>query len=67
MSLNVVVPMGYLHERYFGRPCCAKCGELVVAPESSEHLSGYEVRHIWVCDGCNYMFETMIRFNAAGG
>jgi uncharacterized protein YhaN len=41
-------------------------GELMVAPESSEYLSGDEVRHIWICDGCDYPFETLIRFNVAG-
>ena len=58
------MPMSY--ERYFGRPSCAKCGELMVAPESSEYLSGDEVHHIWICDGCDYPFETLIRFNVAG-
>ena len=66
MSLNVAVPMSYVHERYFGRPSCAKCGELVMAPESSKHVSGYCIRHMWACDGCDYRFETLIRFNAAG-
>jgi hypothetical protein len=66
MTLHVSVPMSYVHERYFGRPSCAKCGELMMAPESSGYLSGYDIRHIWVCDGCDYRFETLIRFNAAG-
>ena len=66
MTLNVAVPMSYVHERYFGRPSCAKCGELVMAPEFSEYLSCYDVRHMWVCDGCDYRFETLIRFGAAG-
>jgi hypothetical protein len=66
MMLHVAVPMSYVHERYFGRPSCAKCGELMMAPESSEYLCGYDIRHIWVCDGCDYRFETLIRFNAAG-
>ena len=66
MTRNIAVPMSYVHERYFGRPSCAKCGELMMAPESSKYLSGDEVRHIWICDGCDYPFETLIRFNAAG-
>ena len=59
------MPMSYVHERYFGRPSCAKCGELMMAPESSGYL-WCEVRHICVCDGCDYPFETLIRFNATG-
>jgi hypothetical protein len=66
MTHNVAVPMSYVHERYFGRPSCAKCGKLVMVPEFSEYLSGYNVRHMWVCDGCDYRFETLIRFGAAG-
>jgi RNase P subunit RPR2 len=65
MTLQVAVPMSYVHERYFGRPSCAKCGELIMAPDSSEYRSGSDIRHIWACDGCNYRFETSIRFNAA--
>ena len=65
MTLHVAVPMRYIHERYFGRPSCPKCGELVIAPESSECLSGHDIRHSWVCDGCDYRFKTLIRFNAA--
>ena len=66
MTLNVAVPMSYIHEQYFGRPSCAKCGELVMAPEFSEYLSSYDVRHMWVCDRCDYRFETLTRFGAAG-
>jgi hypothetical protein len=63
MTLGIAVPMSYVHERYCGRPSCAQCGELMMAPESSEHLNGNDVRHVWLCDGCNYWFETLVRFN----
>ena len=66
MTVQVAVPMRYIHERYFGRPACPKCGELMMASQSSEYLGGRNVRHKWVCDGCNYRFETLIRFNVAG-
>ena len=29
---GIIMPMSYVHERYFGRPSCAKCGELMMAP-----------------------------------
>jgi RNase P subunit RPR2 len=64
MILHMAVPMSYAHERYFGRPSCPKCGELIMAPNSSEYRSGSDIRHIWACDGCDYRFETSIRFNA---
>jgi hypothetical protein len=67
MALQTATPMRYLHERYFGRPSCPKCGESMMAsehPEFSECLYGSEVRHHWVCDGCDNRFETLIKFVA---
>ena len=64
MTLQVAVPMRFIHERYFGRPACPKCGELMMASQSSEYVSRHNVRHNWVCDGCDYRFETLIRFKA---
>jgi hypothetical protein len=69
MTLQVVVPMSHLHERYFGRPSCPNCGETMTAsehPEFSECLSGDEIRHFWACDGCDNRFDTVVKFNAAG-
>ncbi len=44
MTRHVAVPTRYVHERYFGRPSCPKCGNLMIAPESSERLNGYYIR-----------------------
>jgi C4-type Zn-finger protein len=65
MTLNVAVPLRYLHERYFGRPSCPQCGELMMAPEFSEFLKGDDIRHSWACDGCDYRFKTLVTFEAA--
>jgi hypothetical protein len=65
MTLTVAVPMSYVHERYFGRPSCPKCGELVMAPEFSEYRGSHEIRHSWLCDGCHYRFESSVFFEAA--
>jgi hypothetical protein len=62
MTLQVAVPMSYLHERYFGRPSCPNCGETMMAsehPEFSECLSGDEIRHFWACDRCDNQFDTL--------
>jgi hypothetical protein len=64
MTLNAAVPMNYVHERYLGRPCCPKCGELLIAPESSKYLSGDDIRHSWLCEECEFPFETAISLNA---
>jgi uncharacterized protein with PIN domain len=68
MTPQVVVPLRYLHERYFGRPSCPRCGELLMAPEHpefSERLSGVEIRHFWVCEACNNRFDTVVKFETA--
>jgi hypothetical protein len=61
MTLRVTVPTSYIHETYLGRPSCPKCGELLMAPEYSECLSRNDIRHFWMCEKCDYGFETLIR------
>lgn len=68
MTLQVAAPMRYFHERYFGRPCCPKCGELMIAPESLEFSacgSGDEIRNFWLCDGCSHRFDSLVKFKPA--
>lgn len=46
---KAAAPMRFFHERYFGRPCCPKCGEPLMAaeyPEFSECRSGDVIRRI---------------------
>ena len=68
MTLQIGVPMDYLHERDFGRPSCPRCGELLMAPERPEFfecLSGVKIRHYWLCDRCENRFDTLVKFAAA--
>jgi hypothetical protein len=44
---------------YFFSPC-AQCGNALLAPDWSEHVSERCVRHVWSCDACNYEFETSV-------
>lgn len=37
---------------------CAQCGDALIAPESSECVSEWHVRHLWCCMKCGYRFET---------
>ena len=39
---------------------CAQCGDAIMAPEWSEHVSERCVRHFWSCDACGYEFETSV-------
>jgi hypothetical protein len=66
MTLQLASRMRFFHERYFGRPSCPKCGELMMAPESSEYVGGHDIRHSWMCDECAYPFNTLIRFDGTG-
>jgi predicted RNA-binding Zn-ribbon protein involved in translation (DUF1610 family) len=45
---------------------CAQCGDALVAPQWSEHVSEHCVRHLWSCDECGYEFETSIYFRRTG-
>jgi hypothetical protein len=68
MTLHVAAPMRFLHECYFGRPCCPKCGEPMMAPEYpqfSECSNGNEIRNFWVCDRCDNRFDTLIKLRPA--
>ena len=67
MTLQVAVHLRYLHERYLGRPSCPRCGQLLMAPERpefSECFSGVQIRHFWLCDGCDNRFDTVLKFDA---
>jgi hypothetical protein len=63
MSLLSAVPLRFFHKSYYGRPSCPKCGEAMIAPETSKYLSRCNIGHIWVCEECDYEFETLIRFD----
>ena len=41
-------------------PRCPQCGDTMLAPESSEHLSESNVRHIWSCEACGHGFATCV-------
>jgi hypothetical protein len=41
---------------------CGQCGEALHVPEWSEHLDDCHVRHFWICEACDYKFETLVKF-----
>jgi ribosomal protein L37AE/L43A len=43
---------------------CAQCGEAIVAPTVSEHVTERCVRHVWECEACGYQFETAVYLRA---
>lgn len=48
----------------FGKLPCAQCGAKLIAPVWSEYVDQAKVRHLWICDDCSYLFETVVVFNS---
>jgi len=47
--------------RSFAAPAqCPQCGEVMVAPVSSEFVEGGEIRHHWECESCGDLSSTSI-------
>jgi uncharacterized protein with PIN domain len=47
--------------RTFAAPMrCPQCGDVMVAPVSSEFVEGGEIRHYWECDACGEPSTTSI-------
>jgi hypothetical protein len=46
-------------------PPCAQCGDALIAPIWSEHVSEHCVRHVWSCEACGYEFETAVYLRAS--
>jgi|SRR5947207_2168423 len=63
MGPRISAPRSRIYETYFARCPCRKCGEVLSAPVHSEFLQQRSVRHTWMCDKCDYQFETLIWLN----
>lgn len=48
----------------FGALPCAQCGARLDAPAWSEPVKERQVRHLWNCTDCGYVFETLVVFSA---
>lgn len=47
--------------RSFATPTqCPQCGDVMVAPVSSEFVEGGEIRHHWECESCGEISSTSI-------
>jgi len=40
---------------------CTGCNELLIAPNRSEYVSKYNVRHFWSCETCGHTMDVHIR------
>jgi hypothetical protein len=43
---------------------CAQCGIALKRPVWSEPVDSRQVRHLWNCSDCGYVFETLVFFCA---
>ena len=48
------------HPHLCGPVRCPDCGDVMVAPVSSEFVEGGEIRHHWECDSCGELSSTSI-------
>lgn len=48
----------------FEWPACPRCGEPLLAAESSRLIGRERVRHSWSCDECGYSFQTAVQVRA---
>ena len=44
---------------------CVRCNDQLIAPNWSEFVSEFHVRHFWSCESCGRQFETLDDVRAA--
>jgi transcription elongation factor Elf1 len=49
----------FLGRSKFGAEC-GRCGEEIIAPESSGFLAEGQIRNFWCCSYCGHEFETSV-------
>lgn len=64
MAANSVAAISNTRLATFGALPCAQCGTQLSAPSWSEPVSARQVRHLWNCSDCGYVFETLVVFCA---
>lgn len=63
LSMQTATLFAARHAPYsiFAAPArCPACGDLMVAPISSEFVEGGEVRHHWECESCGEVTSTSV-------
>src|SRR6266480_3025298 len=43
---------------------CGKCGEQLLVPERSEYIDECSVRHVWICEACDYALKLRLACSA---
>jgi hypothetical protein len=50
------------NQRFSCRTSCARCGDILIAPEWSGYVANGHAVHRWNCANCDYQFETRVTF-----
>jgi len=61
MRLEHLCRSGAPSGRYVEWPNCPRCGDAMLAAESSMLVGTDRIQHGWCCDGCGHGFSTTIR------
>ena len=64
MTKTSLTATSTMHLATFGALPCAQCGAGLKAPAWSEPVNERQVRHLWNCSDCGYVFETLVVFCA---
>jgi uncharacterized Zn finger protein len=52
------------HAPYLRLPECPQCGDMLLAPLMSEHVTAFHVRNHWACEECGHTFRKSHTFEA---
>ena len=63
MAPRIHLPDASNRTRTFEMPLCPQCGDTLVAPEHSVHVSERRVRHVWMCEECGHAFQTSVELH----
>jgi hypothetical protein len=58
------VQVSGLHARHLRLPKCPQCGDMLLAPLMSEHVTASHVRNHWACEECGHTFRKSHKFDA---
>jgi transcription elongation factor Elf1 len=64
MTQQSIAPLAFEFRRYMSGPSCPRCGDSLLAADSSHFVSEGRVRHDWTCDSCGAKFHTAVAMAA---
>lgn len=62
MTLQSAMCKASSRARHVRLPACPQCGDMLLAPLLSEHVSPRLVHNHWVCESCGHTFRKSHEF-----